>query len=182
MRGQSLFVALLLPGLLLACATAESPASVSAFDETTGESLMHPPRPVVLLTKRPGLSAVGKDYLALSPVTVSGRGATSTWLWCAVSSSIDRTITGAPAPDVTSIVLVVDEVPMQLDIAPWSEAAGQSPFDLPADTHASFAARITGSQLRKIAMSTNLQAYVADTTARSRPYTLSLDHRGDWGY
>ncbi len=182
MRGRLLLIAVFLPGLLAACATADPLSSVSVFDQTSGESLMHPPRPVVLLTKRPGLSVVGKDYLALSPVTVSGRGATSTWLWCALSSSIDRTMSGAPAPDVTSIVLLVDDVPMRLDIEPWSEAARQSPFELPADAHESFAARITGSQLRRIANSTNLEAYVADTSARSRPYTLSLDHRSDWGY
>jgi hypothetical protein len=160
-------IALLVAGLLAGCSSVERLSSVSAFDDETGESLTHPPRPVVLQTERPGLSAVGKDYLALSPVTVSGRGATATWLWCALSSSIDRGITGAAVPEVRSIILIVDDVPMKLDIEPWSNAARQAPFRLPIEAHTSFAARITASQLARIATSENLSANVAHGTAEA---------------
>jgi hypothetical protein len=175
-------IALLVAGLLAGCSSVERLSSVSAFDDETGESLTHPPRPVMLQTERPGLSAVGKDYLALSPVTVSGRGATATWLWCALSSSIDRGITGAAVPEVRSIILIVDDVPMKLDIEPWSNAARQAPLRQPIEAHTSFAARITASQLARIATSEKLSAYVADGTAEAPAYRLSRDYRSEWGF
>lgn len=182
MQRPTMLIALLLTGLLGACGSVERLASVSAFDATTGESLTHPPSPVVLRTERPGLSAVGKDYLTLSPVTVSGRGATATYLWCALSSSIDRAITGAALPEIRSIVLVVDDVPMRLDIEPWSNAARQAPFQLPVEPHTSFAARVTESQLARIATSAELLAYVADAGAESPAYRIGRDTRGEWGF
>lgn len=182
MPKTTMLIAFLGAGLLGACGSVERLASVSAFDAETGESLSHPPRPVVLQMERPGLSAVGKDYLSLSPVTVSGRGATATWLWCALSSSIDRGITGVAAPEVRSIVLVVDDVPMKLDIEPWSNAARQAPFHLPIEAHTSFAARMTESQLARIATSEKLFAYVADGGAEASAYRLSGDYRSEWGF
>jgi hypothetical protein len=182
MQRTTILMALLLASLLGGCGSVERLATVSAFDEETGESLTHPPRPVVLQTERPGLSAVGKDYLTLSPVTVSGRGATVTWLWCALSSSIDRDLTGAAAPEVRSLVLIVDDVPMRLDIESWSTAARQEPFRLPVAAHSTFAARITASQLARIATSETLAAYVADDAAEVPAYRLSRDYRSEWGY
>jgi hypothetical protein len=177
-----MLMAILVTALLSACGSVQRLANVSAFDEESGESLTHPPRPIVLQTERPGLSAVGKDYLSLSPVTVSGRGATVTWLWCALSSSIDRGITGAAAPEVRSIVLIVDDVPMKLDIGAWSTAARQEPFRLPIAAHTTFAARITASQLERIATSETLSAYVADDAAEAPAYRLSRDYRNEWGF
>ena len=164
--------------LVSACAGTGRPDAVSSFDERTGESLIHPALPLTLATAQPGLSAVGRDYLALCPVTVSGRGAPVTWIWLSLSSSIDRTITGAPEPDVRSIVLLVDGVPMTLDLEPWSAAAGTQPFGTVAAD--SYAARITNTQLQRIAGSGDLRALLVDPDTQTTEYALGTDTRASW--
>lgn len=168
----------ILASLLAGCAgTAETPA-VSSFDERTGESLVHPALPLTLATAQPGLSAVGRDYLALSPVTVSGRGAPVTYIWLALSSSIDRTLTGAKPPEVRAIVLLLDDVPMTLDLEPWSAAAGSQPFATASGD--SYAARITNSQLQRIAGAGDLRALLVEPDAQTTTYSLGTDTRASW--
>jgi hypothetical protein len=171
----------LLAALLLAgCATVADDAPVATFDELTGESLLHPALPTTLHAERPGLSVIGKDYLALSPVTVSGRGAPVTYLWCSLSSSIDRAITGAPAPDIDAIVLLVDDVPMALNLEPWAKAATALPFDERHGPGIAFAARVTASQLGKIVAARELAAYVVEAGSHSPRFTVAEDTRADW--
>lgn len=169
---------LALVSLLSGCAGTGPSSTVSAFDERTGESLMHPAAPLTLASAQPGLSAIGRDYLALCPVTVSGRGAPATYIWLSLSSSIDRAITGAAVPEVRSIVLLVDDVPMTLELEPWSDAARTQPFGAPAG--ASYAARITNSQLQRIAGSNDLRAVLVQPDARTTQYALGDDTRANW--
>jgi len=162
------------------CALLEQPAPSSSFDATTGELLAHPAAPTTFVAERPGLSAIGRDYLSVSPVTVSGRGAPVTWLWCELSSSIDRDLKGARAPDVDSIVLVVDDVPMALDLEPWSNAASTEPYGPKADAELRYAARVTQSQLDRIVASSMLEAWIVEAHAPSSRYTLDRDSRAGW--
>ena len=165
---------------LTGCAMLERPAPSSSFDATTGESLSHPAAPTTFVAERPGLSAIGRDYLSVSPVTVSGRGAPVTWLWCGLSSSIDRELKGAQLPEVDSIVLLVDDVPMALELEPWSKAASAPPYGPAAAPELSFAARVTQSQLDRIVASSTLEAWIVDADAPSLRYTLNRDSREGW--
>jgi hypothetical protein len=180
MRKHTLRTCLLAAIAVAGCATMDESSQVSTFDEQTGESLTHPAEPLTLQAERPGLSVIGKDYLALSPVTVSGRGAPATWLWCSLTSSIDRGITGAPAPEIESIVLIVDEVPMALRLEPWSKAATTRPFDPPAGMQTTFAVRITDSQLARIVGARELGAYVVETGRHSPRFAMAQDTRAGW--
>jgi hypothetical protein len=162
------------------CALVGDPAPSTSFDAATGESLAHPATPTTFVAERPGLSVIGRDYLRVSPVTVSGRGAPVTYLWCAFTSSIDRDLKAARQPDVESIVLLVDDVPMSLTLEPWSEAANASPYGAPAGEERNFAARVTQSQLHRIVASTRLEAWTVDANAPSSRYALTDDSREGW--
>ena len=143
-------------------------------------SLSHPPKPVALLAPRPGLSIVGKDYLFAAPVTVNRQGSLKNYLWFALGSTTDRVLTNTPEPTFDTIVLVVDGVPMTFDLTPWSEASGATPFEVGVHERAAYAARVTQSQVRRIASATHLEAYVTDADDRSPTYVFADGELGGW--
>ena len=125
-----------------------------------------------LTALRPALSRVGKDYLFVAPVSVSGVGTPKNYLWFSFGSSVDRRITGTPLPIVNTIVLVVDDMPMTFDLAQWSNVASSEPYRVDVEHYISYGARITQSQLRRIASATELSAYVTNADYRSPTYEL----------
>ncbi len=152
----------------------------SNVNERTGESFAYAREPVHLVAERPGLSAVGKDYLILSPVTSSAGGRANTYLYFALGSSIDRVLTGAPVPGFDSVVLQVDDTLMTFELEPWSEIADAEPLDLDVRLRASYATRVTRSQLARIASAQSLSAYVTDTAHRSPLYSYSRGSYAEW--
>jgi len=159
----------------LSASCANNPASpfTQHVDEHSGESLTSTIEPTRFVAERPALSRVGKDYLYAAPVRVSSFDAPRTYLWFAVGSSIDRRITGAAIPGVSTIVLLVDDMPMTFDLESWSEVTASEPFELDVEHYFSYGARVTGSQLRRIAAANSLRAFVADTDSRSPTFTVA---------
>ncbi len=166
----------------LAGGCANNPASpfTQYVDETSGESLTSTIEPTRFVTERPALSRVGKDYLYAAPVRVSAYDAPRTYLWLAIGSSIDRRITGAALPDVSTIVLLIDGMPMTFDLESWSEITSSEPFSLDVEHYTSYGARVTGSQLRRIAAAGSLQAYVADADKRSPTFIVASGMHQVW--
>lgn len=171
---------LLLTLVFSACSSLPPTPIVRTVDDTTGESLTHAREPLRMVAVRPALSRVGKDYLFVAPVSVSGRGTPQNYLWFAFGSTLDRHLAGAPIPVVKTIVLVVDDMPMTFDLAAWSDLATSRPFDLDVEHYLSFGARVTGSQLRRLSSANALAAYVTDGANRSPNYLLSDGSVGDW--
>ena len=136
--------------------------------------------PVWLAAPRPGLSAVGKDYLFAGPMTVNRGGQAENYLWFALGTTLDREIMGTPRPALESVLLIVDGTPMTFDLIPWDEASSPTPFDLSIGNYASYAARITRSQLRQLAGATELAAYVTDPGGRSPRYTVVRGEAATW--
>lgn len=159
----------------LTAGCANQPASPFAqhVNEQSGESLTSTIEPTRFVAERPALSRVGKDYLYAAPVRVSSFDAPKTYLWFAVGSSIDRRITGAAIPDVSAIVLLVDDMPMTFDLESWSEVTASEPFELGVEHYTSYGARVTASQLRRIAGAISLRAYVADADSRSPTFMVA---------
>lgn len=166
--------------LLSACAHQDEQSLVADISPGGGESMTKVREPIYLTATRPGLSQVGKDYLFASPVTVSGSGPVQSYLWFAVGSTIDRYLTGSPEPTLDTILLVVDGVPMTFDLVPWSTAAQYAPYKIDVKTQASYAARVTRSQLRVIANATELTAYVTSDDHRSPQYQLDQGELQAW--
>lgn len=160
----------------LACGAACSNQPQSQFkqhvDDDTGESYSHAIEPLRLVADQPALSRVGKDYLFVAPVSVSGAHTPNSYLWLAIGSSVDRRITGVPLPDVNAIVLVIDGMPMTFDLVPWSEIAASEPFEIGVEHYTSFSSRVTQSQLRRIVAATEISAYVTNGEDRSPAYYL----------
>ncbi|MEO1202640.1 MAG: hypothetical protein AAFX10_08035 [Pseudomonadota bacterium] len=174
---RRLSIAAVLCGLVLSagCASQKGPGS---SDEAV--SLSHPPKPVAFSAPRPGLSIVGNDYLFAAPVTVNRQGSPKNYLWFALGSTTDRVLTNTPEPTFDSIVLVVDGVPMTFDLMRWSEASGAEPYDVGVYERAAYAARVTRSQVRRIAAATQLEAYVTNDEHRSPTYVLADGELGGW--
>lgn len=158
--------------------------SVSHFvqhvDEQSGESYTHAVEPVRLAAERPALSRVGKDYLYVAPVSVSGIDTPRNYLWFAVGSSTDRRLTGALLPSVNRIVLVIDGMPMTFDIVPWADVASSEPFDIGVEHYSSYSARVTRSQLGKIAAAKEISAFVTNGEDRSPTYALVAGAHDAW--
>ena len=136
------------------------------------QRMQSPKEPLQFSAARPALSDIGKDFLYVAPVTISGRGEPQQYLWFAVASTVDRQIVGSPVPDWQEIILLVDDTPMNFDLAPWSEASATEPFEPDMPVVRTFGTRVTQSQLRRIARAGNVQAYVAAGDLRSPVYAL----------
>lgn len=167
------FFVTLLSVLSAGCASKPASPFTQHLDEHSGESLTSTIEPTRFVAERPALSRVGKDYLYAAPVRVSGFDGPRTYLWFALGSSIDRRITGTAIPDVSTIVLLVDGMPMTFDLESWSQVTPSEPFALGVEHYTSYGARVTGSQLRRIAAADSLRAFVADADNRSPMFRIA---------
>lgn len=170
----------LVPLLSAGCVNTPDSPFAQLVDERSGESMTSTIEPTRFVAERPALSRVGKDYLYAAPVRVSGFDGSKTYLWFAVGSSIDRRITGAAIPDVNTIVLLVDDMPMTFDLEDWSRVTASEPFDLDVEHYTSYGTKVTGSQLRRIAAADSLRAFVADEENRSPTFTVADGIHADW--
>ncbi len=180
MRLRELLLGLLAALSLQGCAGTPDNGVVADVDESTGDSLARPKEPLRLATTRPALSTVGKDYLLIAPVAVSGSVHRGLYLWFAIGSTVDRELHGLSAPGIDRIVLLVDGMPMSFDLVDWSERSGVEPYRVPVKTHRSFAARVTRNQLERIRSADALSAWVTNPSQRSPDYELVRGHPSDW--
>lgn len=162
------------------CGTQPPSPFVQQLNESTGESLLRAREPLRLVADRPTLSRVGKDYLFAMPVSVSGTTHAGTYLWFGFGSTTDRRLTGADIPDVNRIVLLVDGTPMTFDLHPWSTIATAEPVEPGVEHYASFGARVTDSQLRKLSAAGEISAYVTNAGNRSPDYRVAAGRATDW--
>ena len=166
--------------LLVACANSPTDTLTLSLDDSSGESFTHVREPLRLATERPGLSVVGKDYLLVAPVVVSGTPNAGQYLWLALGTTVDRTLNGAPTPSLDRIVLDVDGSLMTFELTRWDETAQNEPFDVAIMVSRSFATPLTNNQLAKIANAVELHAYVTNSEHRSPRYALVHGEPRDW--
>ena len=131
-------------------------------------------------TERPGLSAIAKDFLFVGPMSVNRNGERRQYLWFGIATTIDRRLTGAGTFDASAVVVNVDGTPMTFDLVPWSSDPEQTPYDPGIDSFQSFAARVTGSQLRQLSGAREITAFVVDGNGRSPLYEVVNGDRRSW--
>lgn len=165
---------------LCGCVWQQEPDSVTASFTVAGIHANGSNEAVWLAAPRPGLSAVGKDYLFVGPMTVNREGSPGSFLWFAVGTTIDRHLTGAPKPTLDTVVLLVDGTPMTFDLSAWDNGAEASPYSLSIDSDASYVARVTSSQVRQIANADRVDAYVVDANGRSPTYSVVSGDPAKW--
>ncbi len=166
--------------LLAACAGQAKNEIVADVNESTGDSFSRPGKPLRLATTRPALSTVGKDYLLVAPVSVSGSVHRGTYLWFALGTTVDRDLQGMPEPGFDRIVLLVDGMPMTFDLVDWSERAHGEPYRVPMKTLRTFASKVTASQLERLQNATELSAWVTNPNHRSPDYAVVRGHPSEW--
>ena len=179
-RSVGLLLVLNLSLLTCGCAWMGKGEQAATDDASDRVAAVDASEPVWLAAPRPGLSAVGNDYLFVGPMSVNRDGSPQNYLWFAVGTTIDRRLTGAPAPVLDTVVLIVDGTPMTFDLVPWEESSRPAPFDLTIDSYASYAARITASQIRQLANASILDAYVTDAEGRSPLFTTVAGDPSNW--
>lgn len=157
MRGPVL-VSMLAAALLLG-ACSGGPSVRSSTDSATGVTVVSMSEPVVLARQQRNLAEAARDYLYLGPVGLSERGRYQQYLWLGLGSTIDRSLAAVSFPDPTTVVLILDGVPMALNIEDWP-AEGTLPYDVSVETELSLAARVTQSQLQRIAIANEVEAVV----------------------
>jgi hypothetical protein len=166
--------------MFAACSNNPTEPFEHKLDEQSGESFTQVREPLRLIAPRPALSRVGKDYLFVAPVLVSGTRAPQDYLWFSIGSSIDREITGAAPPEINAVVLVLDDKPMTFDLLPWTEIAASSPFKPGVAHYASFGSKITKSQLRHLAAARSISAFITNNADRSPKYQLVDGSYAEW--
>ena len=155
--------------LLTACAgTTERLASVDAGG---GITHIRPQAPAKFVAGQPGLAVPGADFLFVAPIAVSRRGVLKHYLWLAARSTVDRRLTGAAAPAIDRIVVVADGTPVSLDLEPWSAASEAEAYETGLIRTATFAARVTESQLAWLAGAGSVAVITVADNGRETRYS-----------
>ena len=92
------------------------------------------------------------------------------YLWLGARSTVDRKLTGARTPAIDEIVIMIGDKPMRLDIEPWSEASETEAFETGLILTATYAARVTKSQLDRLVESSPQEIVVIDERGREIRY------------
>lgn len=173
-------ISIILTVVACGCSWLPKSGDLTASITETGVSPTSSQEAVWLAAPRPGLSAVGKDYLFVGPMTVNREGSRRSYLWFAVGTTIDRHLTGVPKPALDTVVLLLDGTPMTFDLIAWDNNADSAPYPLTIDSYSSYAARVTSSQIRQLANADTLEAYLTDADGRSPVYEVVQGDPGDW--
>lgn len=168
--------------LIAGCAARpSSPATVRSWlDERSGATFVALDQPLVFYRAEPLLSAHGRDYLLLGPVSVSRSLDRATYMWLGVYSTIDRQLLTDRTPaaaDLGDLWLFVDGEPMELRSAGTSalpEARQGLPYLLPVATGRERYYAVTSDQIRRLAIARTV-SIVADADPAAAP-TYELWH------
>lgn len=166
-------VALLLVTVTIcACANLSDSPLVTETDELSGTTHIKLKRPHRFATARPSLATTGKDFVYLAPVSVSRHGTLRRFLWLAIATTIDHTLTGNRPASTEEIVLVLDGEPMSLDMKPWADVSPFNPYDTGMFVTSQYAIRASQSQLQRIANASDIAVLHADSVGRSTLYSM----------
>ena len=157
--------------LLVMAGCASAPAVKSRFDEQTGLTLVWLDEPVVLAHTVPRVATTARDYAYLGPLQLNRMGEIESYVWVGVASTLDRAAINEPPPALTSLVLLLDGVPMRLQLEPWTEGVAP-PYVIPAPLLFSQRARVAGDQLQRIAGARSVVARFTTADGTDRRYEL----------
>lgn len=128
---------------------------VEYLDARTGATVTGSGAPLVLFAEDPARAAHARDWLHLATVAVNQSGRLTHWVWLAQWSSIDRAIIGDPeVPRISTVQLLLDDEPMELDFASAVDAlpgASEIPYAPPVPTARIRLVPLTASQAARIA-------------------------------
>ena len=160
----------IIAAIVTLAACAGSPERLATVDAGGGTTHIRPNEPTKFVTAQPGLAVPGADYLFVAPIAVSRRGVLKHYLWLGARSTVDRRLTGARKPMIEQLVVIADGTPVRLDIVPWREASDADAYDTGLIVTATFAARVTESQLAWMASAQTVAMIAIDASGRETRY------------
>ncbi len=172
-------VTLALIAVVAACAAEPAPLT-DVLDEASGTGHVRPLQPLRFAAARPGLVATGGDFVYLSPLLVNRRGQSRHFFWVAPASTVDRPLAGLEPVAVTAVIVLLDGVPMTLDLRPWAEVSPLSPFEVGMFRHGEYAARASASQIGRVAAAGTVELRLIDSEGRARRFTADDQDRSAW--
>ncbi|MEO0997881.1 MAG: hypothetical protein AAFX58_10210 [Pseudomonadota bacterium] len=172
-------VLIALVATVAACAAAPAPLT-DVLDETSGTGHLRPLEPLRFAAARPGLVATGGDFVYFSPLLVNRRGQSRHFFWVAPASTVDRPLAGLRPVDVIAVTVLLDGVPMALDLRPWAEVSPVSPFEVGMFRHGEYAARASASQIARVAAAGTVELRLVDGEGRARRFTADDQNRSAW--
>jgi hypothetical protein len=168
MAMQSAFV-------LLLSACASSPATQERFRQATGTTWRVAGEPMVFERTEARFSRSARDYTYLGPVALNRRGTYDYFLWIGIGSTLDRGFLAPEAVAPTSLLIFVENEPLELVVSNWDERipalAGEIPYDPPVTIQRHLAARVTLDQITLISERGIDRLLLRSADDRSRSFT-----------
>ena len=158
------------------CASRQ-PAVDASLDRNTGWTVATTRAPALLARGAPRIAHGARDYVYLGPVQVNRMGLHELYLWVGLVSTIDRAPLGEQALAPEALTVVVDGVPMPLQLRPWSEDLPASPYQTPTPPYQILGARLSRDQVDRIANAQQVEVFVAAGNRQAVRYRV---WRGDW--
>ena len=86
------------------------------LDERTGVTTTALDSPITLVRQAPDLAVGSRDYAFVGPVEVNRMGKRSYYLWIGLASTVDRARTREVPPRPVSLSMIVDGVPLVIEL------------------------------------------------------------------
>ncbi len=170
----SILTATLAAIVLPACAAKTQ--LISRLD-VSGLTVVTLDEPMLLARPVPRLAAAARDYAYLGPVEINRMGNREHFLWLGLASTIDRELAGVPQADVQTLAVLLDDRPMLLPLVQWVAELDQSPYETVAPLDATFAARASLDQIRRMSAAKSVEVHLVSTSGVSWRYEK---WQGDW--
>jgi hypothetical protein len=119
---RSLLSAALL-AVLASCASGPSALTREFLDTGTGVTVTASRVPLVLYRDNPAAAAYARNVVHVGPVEVNRSGDYRYFLWLGIWDTMQSPVVSASRDGFETIVIVVDDESMALDLAGWTPAA-----------------------------------------------------------
>jgi hypothetical protein len=146
----------------------------ATLDASTGITWTADPAPVVFARTEARYSRSARDYLYLGPVEVNRQGTRDYYLWIGIGTTLDRGYLAPTTPLPDKLYVDVGDEIIEFLLQPWRVLTPMASTELvyltPVDLQATLGARVTSSQIEKLASELPRAVRVAIPGSASREY------------
>ncbi len=116
-----------------ACTGTAVEVNTPSADARTGEMVVFLRAPIVL-TRSMALSAHGRDFLYLAPVSANRQGVDAIYLWVGMASTVDRAMTRTAPLEASNLQFVLGDADLVIPLLEWHDTTPPAPKSaVPAD-------------------------------------------------
>jgi hypothetical protein len=165
---------------LLALVGCASQAPLRSQLDEAGRTWVSVDEPVALSRAAPRFSLAARDYLYLAPVQANNAGTRWHYLWVGLGTTVDRRWPWAAAPEVQTLLLVLDGTPLTLPLEAWDGQQPEGLYRPKAPTYAVRRASVSLDELARIAAATSVEAQLVRADGAVDAYELWSGSWSDW--